>query len=58
MAFAGLVTISQVGEEIAACLVGVETGNAEARRLAFSFVEHFDKANLVQRQAMDSEAKC
>jgi hypothetical protein len=51
------VTIQEVAEQIAASLRGGdgERGLAEARRLAFSFVEAFDRSMAAARQRMVSE---
>jgi hypothetical protein len=43
-------TISEVGVEVATCLA--ENDEPSARRLAFRFVEQFDKADDADRQRM------
>jgi hypothetical protein len=47
-------TISEVGAEVALCLV--ENDGDAARRLAFRFVEQFDKADEVDRRRMVENA--
>ena len=47
-------TISEVGAEVTLCLA--ENDEDGARRLAFRFVEQFDKADEVDRQRMVEDA--
>src|SRR5258708_6498083 len=47
-------TVADVAQQIAGCLEGLDRlrGEAEARRLAFSLVEAFDRASDSERTAM------
>jgi hypothetical protein len=47
-------TIAEVGAEVARCLA--ESDEDSARRLAFRFVEQFDKADEADRQRMVEDA--